>query len=311
MKQKSIISIIVFFIILSIFCGCGSSIVRRNAQGELSDQLPKEDFTPIKKKLALLPIFNEGLNGGDDLAIVATEEIRQELSKTREFIVEEKDAAIFGTSKEIYAGGGIKLSLLAQKAKLSGINYVIFGRIINAKIRDKIDEIGFLRELKSFGESKVEIKVFDTTSNKEILSEVMDGVVTDNSYNFYFSDPKEQIEYRQELLRYVVKVALRKSIPRIIDVSSKLDWTGRVARIVGTRIYVNAGRKSGVQVGDILKIMTEGNEIFDPETGAFLGISKGEIKGTIQIVDFFGPDGAVAILHSGGNISEGDLVQLY
>ncbi|MBF0298485.1 MAG: hypothetical protein HQK51_07175 [Oligoflexia bacterium] len=299
---------LIFIIFLS---SCGNTLIKRNARGEQVDSSYKETFTPIKKKIALLPLFNEGLNGGDDLGITATEEFRQELSRTREFIVEEKDATIFGSSKEIYSGGGIKLALLSQKAKLSGINFVLFGRILNAKVRDKVDEIGFLRELKSFGDAKIEIKLYDTTSNKEIFSDILDSFITDNSYNFYFSDPKEQLEYRQELLRYLVKVAIRKSIPKIVDASSKLDWTGRVAKIVGNRIYVNAGRKSGVQLGDILKIITEGNEIFDPETGAFLGVSKGEAKGTIEVLDYFGADGSVAILHSGGNISEGDLVQLY
>ncbi len=64
-------------------------------------------------------------------------------------------------------------------------------------------------------------------------------------------------------------------------------------------------------MGDVLRIMTEGTEIFDPESGALLGVSKGEVKGTLEIIDYFGPDGAVAILNSGGSVTEGDFVQLY
>jgi hypothetical protein len=51
--------------------------------------------------------------------------------------------------------------------------------------------------------------------------------------------------------------------------------------------------------------------VFDPETGALIGISKGEVKGTLEITDYFGPDGAISILHSGGSVTEGDFVQLY
>ena len=60
-----------------------------------------------------------------------------------------------------------------------------------------------------------------------------------------------------------------------------------------------------------MKVITEGEEIYDPETGALLGQAKGEVKGTLEVVDFFGPDGAVAILHSGGSVTEGDYIQLY
>ncbi len=104
---------------------------------------------------------------------------------------------------------------------------------------------------------------------------------------------------------------MRKAIPRIAEVSSKLDWVGRVAKIIGTKIYVNAGRQSGIQIGDVLKVVTEGQEIYDPETGALIGISKGEIKGTVEIIDYYAADGAIAILHSGGSVVEGDFVQLY
>jgi hypothetical protein len=84
-----------------------------------------------------------------------------------------------------------------------------------------------------------------------------------------------------------------------------------VAKIIGNRIYINAGKTSGIQVGDVLKVLTEGEEIFDPENGAFLGQSLGEVKGTLEIIDYFGEDGATAIIHSGGSVQEGDYVRLY
>ena len=70
------------------------------------------------------------------------------------------------------------------------------------------------------------------------------------------------------------------------------DWT--CGKGYWNKIYVNAG-ESGLNIGDILKVLTEGNEIYDPES-EFIGLSKGEIKGTIEI-DFFGPDGSIAIIH--------------
>jgi hypothetical protein len=84
-----------------------------------------------------------------------------------------------------------------------------------------------------------------------------------------------------------------------------------VAKIIGSKVYLNAGRDSGINVSDILKVVTEGQEIYDPETGAMIGVSKGDVKGTIEVIDYFGADGAIAILHSGGSVQEGDFVQLY
>jgi hypothetical protein len=51
--------------------------------------------------------------------------------------------------------------------------------------------------------------------------------------------------------------------------------------------------------------------VYDPESGAMIGVSQGEVKGTLEVVDYFGDDGAITILHSGGSVTEGDFVQLY
>ncbi|MDZ4084592.1 MAG: hypothetical protein U1E10_16745, partial [Bdellovibrionales bacterium] len=91
----------------------------------------------------------------------------------------------------------------------------------------------------------------------------------------------------------------------------KLSWEGRVALVKGERVYLNAGRLSGLQVGDILRISEEGEDVHDPETGNYIGRVPGRLKGTVEIVSYFGRDGAIAVLHSGSGFRENDLVELY
>lgn len=286
-------------------------ITRRKPISQSSRMSSVSEFSPIKKKIALLSFYNESPMGGEDLAITATEEFRREINKSREFIIDHEAESLFGTSKEIYAGGGIKLAQLARKAKMSGVNIVIFGRVKEARVRQKSDEIGFVRKIKSLAETIVEIKVYDVLSNKELFSETLDGNISDDNLRFYKAESEDNLSYRQDLLRYSVKVAVRKLVPRVVKIGSKLDWLGRVAKISGTRIYVNAGRTSGLNLGDILKVVTEGSEIYDPESGAMIGMTQGEVKGTLEVVDYFEPNGTICILHSGGSVTEGDFVQLY
>jgi hypothetical protein len=286
-------------------------ITRRRPIDQASRMSSVAEFSPIKKKVALLSFYNEAPMGGDDLAVNATEEFRREVMKSREFLFDPEAEATFGTSREIYAGGGIKLAQLARKAKMSGVNIVVFGRVREARVRQKSDEIGFVRKVKSLAESVVEVKVYDVLTNKELFSEAIDGNIADDNLRLYNAESEENLSYRQDLLRYSVRVAVRKLVPRVVKVGSRLDWMGRVAKILGTRIYINAGRTSGLNLGDILKVITEGQEIFDPESGAMIGMSQGEVKGTLEVVDYFGQDGAVCTLHSGGSVTEGDFVQLY
>lgn len=300
------------FLLLSlVLISCTGLPLQRSAQGPMPRETRMPHFGGVKKRVALLTIFNESPQGGEDLGIIATEELRNELSRTGQFVFDAMAARSFGSSKEIYAGGGSKLVQLSRQAKIQGINFVIFGRIMEARVRENTDEIGLVRKTRSYTESKVEIRIFDVNSNKEILAETFRGQADDSNFRLFSVDDETRIQYRRDLMRYGVRVATRRSIPQIIEISSKLDWTGRVARIVGNRIYINAGRASGITISDILKVMTEGQEVFDPETGALIGVTQGEVKGTIEIIDYFGPDGSIGVLHSGGSVIEGDYVQLY
>jgi hypothetical protein len=304
------LSLFPVFLISFISVSC-APITRRKPISQATKFNTVSEFSPIKKKVALLSFYNESPMGGEDLAIVATEEFRREMAKSREFLFDPEAESVFGNSKEIYAGGGIKLAQLSRKAKMSGVNIVVFGRVKEARIRQKSDEIGFVRKVKSLAETYVEVKVYDVLTNKELFSETVDGNISDDNLRFYKVESEDNLSYRQDLLRYSVKVAVRKFVPRIVKLGSRLDWMGRVAKIIGTRIYINAGRSSGLNLGDILKVITEGQEIYDPESGAIIGMSQGEVKGTLEVIDYFGPDGAVCTLHSGGSVTEGDFVQLY
>jgi len=304
----NVLSILILSLILN---SCTSFMPKRRRYGKRPRKSARKVFNGVKKKAALLTFFNESPYGGQDLGVTATEELRKELSRTGEFIIDPLGKKLFGSSKEIYAAGGAGLVQIGRKAKVAGLNFVIFGRVSDARVREKNDEIGIIRKTKSYSEAKVELRIFDVNSNKEIYTKTIKGYADDQNYRFFNQQREEKLTYRRGLLRYAVRVAVRKSIPSMIDISQRLDWVGRVARIIGTKIYVNAGRSSGIQIGDVLKVVTEGQEIFDPETGAMIGTSKGEEKGTIEIIDYFGPDGSIAILHSGGSVLEGDFVQLY
>ena len=308
MKFLSLSLILLTYISCTVFSPRPEPKPENKPKGEVRRQ---NFFKGIKKRVAILTFFNESPYGGEDLANTVTNELKKGLEETKQFIMTSAGDNIFGSSKEIYAGGGVKLVQLSRRAKNAGVNLVIFGRIMDASIREKRDEMGLIRKTHTYASSKVEIRVFDINGNKEINASTLEGAIDDSQYNFFSGNAQARNRYRKELLEHGIGIVVQRAVPKIVVNANKLDWVGRVAKIIGNKIYINAGRLSGIQIGDILKAMTEGSKIYDPDTGALIGISKGEIKGTLEIVDFFGVDGATATLHSGGTVHEGDFVQLY
>ena len=90
-----------------------------------------------------------------------------------------------------------------------------------------------------------------------------------------------------------------------------LSWSGRIVHIQGQKIYLNAGRRSQLKLGRLLRVMHEGHDIFHPHTGDFLGRAPGRVKGLLEVIQYFGEDGAIAVVHSGGGFEPMDRVEVY
>jgi hypothetical protein len=89
-----------------------------------------------------------------------------------------------------------------------------------------------------------------------------------------------------------------------------LDWHARVASIESARVYINAGRLSGLQKGDILEVYATGREVLDVATNSSIGKTKGVYKGDIEVSELFGLDACWATPSKDASFSATDLVYL-
>ncbi|HPP06666.1 MAG TPA: hypothetical protein PLW88_04800, partial [Syntrophorhabdaceae bacterium] len=89
-----------------------------------------------------------------------------------------------------------------------------------------------------------------------------------------------------------------------------LDWHARIASIDKDTIYINAGRLSGLEKGNILEVYSPGEQIVDEKTKLPLGKIKGKYKGELEVSELFGVDASYAKVKRGSNFSPTDLVYL-
>jgi TolB-like protein len=238
-----------------------------------------------------------------------------ELLRTGEFVVLKnsdfpKDLETFKKGKENnYEYDLEKVSELAQGQGVSG---VIEGQILEVKTKRVGDDVGIMRKIKAVVEAKVRIRAFAVDGKKEIFNEIRDATVEGTTTRFAERGYSNlDLNDDPALINEVVQKAFEQLVPPLTAVMRKLSWGGRIAMVRGEKIYINAGRISGIQVGDLLKVMDQGQDIFDPQTGTFLGRAEGRMKGTIEIVSYFGKDGAIGVIHSGADFRENDKVELY
>lgn len=265
-----------------------------------------------RKRIVVLPFIDAtGAAHGEKLSKGARDALVRNLLKTDSFVIVAntdfpKDISTF------YKNGEYDLEEMAKMGVNIGVAGIVEAKILDIKAKKVGDEVGLVREVRAQMNVSVQLKVMATKSAHLVVNEMRKANVEDTSTHYAeraFTD--KELSEDPVLVQLAVNQAFSGTIPKIVSALEKLNWEGRVALVKGERIFVNAGRLSGIQVGDILKVLEDGEDVFDPETGALIGKVPGRTKGTLEVVSYFGKDGAVGVLHSGSGFKENDLVELY
>jgi hypothetical protein len=115
--------------------------------------------------------------------------------------------------------------------------------------------------------------------------------------------------YDADLRDGALRDALTKAMVNMLKQFETQEWSGRIASIKGRTVYLNAGQKTGLKIGDVLTVQELGEEIVDPQTKVVLGRAPGSVKGEVIVTGYFGKDGSVATIRSGTGFKVNDLVK--
>ncbi len=266
----------------------------------------------MRKKVLVLPFLDSELQRSTSVKEVARRTVVDELNDTRSFIVINNSDLPQDVGSFVKENKDYDVVSVARLANNLGISAIIEGHIIEIRAHRMGDEIGVFRKIRAQVDVSVQVRVFAAKTGREIYNTVKKATVESETTRVAentFSD--RDLQDDPTLVRVGVRKAFKEAMSGIVKSVEKLSWEGRVAMVSGEKIYVNSGRLTGLQIGDILKITEEGNEIFDPESGNFIGAAPGRMKGTIEVVSYFGKDGSIAIVHSGSGFKENDRVEIY
>jgi len=263
-----------------------------------------------KKKMLILNFWNDTPVKQEGLGRFSAHELKRGLALTQRVLFLNDSKGELNT-EEFVGGDQIQVAQLIREGRKRGVAVLLVGRISKIVFRQQGDEIGMVRQKQAFASVGMEVKLFDVQAGREIMASSQLGEANKNTAVLLESNRLETPPFREELTRVAAREAVVQLIPDILQGLDKMAWQGKIAKTSGNKIYVNAGRASGLMGGDILKVLTPGEDVYDSGTGAYLGRSQGQLKGTLEVVDFVGTDGALTEVHTGGNFREGDLVQLY
>lgn len=269
-----------------------------------------ENFNILKKRAVVLPFWNDTPVKGK-FEVQAKNALKDVLlEQSRINLVDEKEVSL--RSQDFYLDSEkINVAHIAENGQKWGVSLVIVGRISKIVFRKKDDQVGLLRPSSALGAANVELRMVDVSQGKEIAFGEGVGKSESSDLNLFGGSSDDTTEWRDSIVSEAIADAIYKAMPALNREMDRIQWRGKIAKIDGQKYYVNAGRATGIGIGDILKVSGKGQDIFDPDSGIFMGRTQGDLKGTLEVVDYFGEDAAIARLHSGSSLQEGDIIQLY
>ncbi len=138
---------------------------------------------------------------------------------------------------------------------------------------------------------QIEAKIFETRHGKMIKTLSVQNPLIATKVKGTFAEEKAKSKAIEMALMDLARV-LYKELDR-------LEWFGRIAKVEGGEVYLNAGKLSGLKIGDVMEVLPIGSQE-----------ERKEVKGRIQISSFLGIDASVARWIQGQKPEMMDIIKL-
>ena len=153
----------------------------------------------------------------------------------------------------------------------------------------------------SYATAKIEIRLIDASTGNLLRTFIGRSPIFGT---------KETGEYnRSKAVLKAIEFSLDEVFDGFLRQLDLLEWSTTLAKIEGEKIYLNAGKMSGLRIGDLLEVFEPGKEIIHPTTKVSLGWTTGQLKGALQVTDLFGVDAAVTKVIQGQDFAINDVVK--
>jgi hypothetical protein len=301
------------FVVFGSLTACVEPVIRRES-GETSSSIKTADYekSDLKKRIWILPFSTaiawDPAHGDDpELSRALQKQLKDAFAdKKGPFLL----AQPFGQGIDDFQitsdDPDEELKRVAQRAGADGY---LKGTIVNAEVlRTQLPD-GLVKTNEFRILLRVNFELYDGFSGRLL---------------FRGQEEEKHSEQRSDLMRAEarypeldrrLRIMSQKLVQRIynsvLPASSRMGWTGQVVSVENARVYLNSGERTGLRMGDVLKVIEPYKQIADFNSGRVVGNVPGRIKGTVKIIQFFGDDGSIGVLQSGGGFVPGDMVQLY
>ncbi|MBW1852093.1 MAG: hypothetical protein JRJ15_11805 [Deltaproteobacteria bacterium] len=242
-----------------------------------------------------------------------TDQLTDALIQSGKFVVMERETLndVLG-EQDLAASGRAQKSKSARTGKLVSAQVLIKGAIteFEEKSGGGGQRIGFggfsIGQKREEAHVAVIIRLIDTTTGQVLNSKRVEGTAKSGGISWGAKTHGANFGsegFSKTPLGKATQIAIDNAVAYIASEMENVPFTGKVIKSSGGTIYINAGKRNNVRIGDTFNVYSAGEPLIDPDTGETLGFDEsriGSIKVT-NVLDKF----SKATKVSGGTVTTG------
>jgi curli biogenesis system outer membrane secretion channel CsgG len=232
------------------------------------------------------------------------------LQKTGRFIViPQQDIDSILAQQRLGATGAINPDTAAKMGQILGLNAIVTGAITAYSETEEGYDYLVSKGKKQIARVTVDYRIVDTTTGVQLLADSGAGIYEKKAGSVLGMGTRAA--YDTDLRDGALRDALTKAMVNMMRQLESQPWKGKIAKVAGNKLYINAGEKTGLNVGDKLDVYKVGEDIIDPDTHLKLGTTEDKVGQVIVQQNDIGDkaDMSVAVTVSGMGFKQGDVVK--
>src|SRR4030043_1179728 len=255
----------------------------------------------FKRKVAILDFENNTAYKDEKIGETVAKKLSDKLETTQRVVTLDKIVVSEMLKREGFKFESFSDPSAMKRAHQSlAIQEFVLGivadvSILSSKTSETTDEET------AFATAKIEIRLIDASTGNLLKTFIGRSPL--------FGTKETGANSRGKAVFKAIEIGLDDILDGFLRQLDLLDWATTIAKVDGENIYLNAGKLSGVRIGDALQVFEPGREIFHPTTNLSLGWTTGKLKGAIKVSDLFGVDAAVGQVVQGAGFSSNDVIK--
>jgi len=262
-------------------------------------------FSParaFRRKICVINLEDRTGPHDEKYGELAALKLLKELEKAQGAVLVDKEVVREALSRDgIEPQGLLEPHAMKEAHQILGIQAFVAGSISDLQVKSS-PPVGDEGIKSSMASVRLEIRLYDGSTANLLRTFI--------GKNPSFTSVETGLHSDHRSVLRAIDYGIGRVIDGILRYLDFLEWSSTVARVQDGKVFINAGRLTGLRVGNILDVYEPGQEIINPVTKFSLGWTTGERKGSVMVTHLFGVDGSVAEPVNGAGFTANDVVKV-